>query len=180
MLRDKLLIHKFNRGSKEAFRCIYETYKDQLLALAIALLKDQNAAEDVLHDVFVSFAQSAGTFRLTGSLKSYLSTCIANKARDRNRTKASRNVTLDSIPDTHYNVSTPETQTIQSDETKRLHNALAELPYDQREAIVLHLHHSMRFRQIAEMHSVSINTIQSRYRYGLDKLRTLLISEVNK
>lgn len=180
MLRDKLLIHKFNRGSKEAFRCIYEMYKDQLLALAIALLKDTSAAEDVLHDVFVSFAQSAGTFRLTGSLKAYLSTCIANKARDRNRAKASGNVGLDSIHDVHYDVSTPETLTIQNDETKRLHNALAELPYAQRETIVLHLHHAMRFRHIAEMHGVSINTIQSRYRYGLDKLRSLLVSEVEK
>ena len=49
-----------------------------------------------------------------------------------------------------------------------------ELPYEQRETIVLRLHGDLRFRQIAKLRNVSIKTIQSRYRYGLDKLRSTL------
>ena len=55
---------------------------------------------------------------------------------------------------------------------------MARLPYEQREVIILHLMSDMRFRAIAETQSISISTVQSRYRYGLDKLRTLLNSEV--
>ena len=90
MLEDKILVFRFNRGSKDALRRIYEKYKDDSLGLAVALLNDISLAEDVVHDVFVSFAQSAGTFNLTGSLKSYLSACVANRARDRNRKSISQ------------------------------------------------------------------------------------------
>jgi hypothetical protein len=57
---------------------VYLKYKDYLLTLAKGLLSEQAAAEDVVHDVFVRFAESAATFRLTGSLKGYLATCTAN------------------------------------------------------------------------------------------------------
>lgn len=52
--------------------------------------------------------------------------------------------------------------------------ALAELPVEQREVITLHLHAEMTFREIALQLGHSINTVQSRYRYGIEKLRTLL------
>jgi len=48
------------------------------------------------------------------------------------------------------------------------------LPYEQRETITLHLHGGLTFREIAEHQDVSINTAQSRYRYGLDRLRSIL------
>jgi RNA polymerase sigma-70 factor (ECF subfamily) len=62
----------------------------------------------------------------------------------------------------------------------QIEQAMVQLPYEQREAIILHLQSGMRFRAIAAIQGVSINTIQSRYRYGLDKLRSLLNIEVEK
>jgi len=84
MLEDKLLVWKFNRGDLDALRGMYEKYKDDLVTLAAALLTDASSAEDVVHDVFVSFIRSSGKFRLTGSLKGYLATCVANNARNVN------------------------------------------------------------------------------------------------
>ena len=59
------------------------------------------------------------------------------------------------------------------EEADKLRTALAELPYEQREVIVLHLHGDLTFAEVARQQDVSINTVQSRYRYGLDKLRSL-------
>jgi len=95
MIDEKILVWKFNRGSKDAFQMLYEKYKDDLLGLAITLLRDRSLAEDVVHDVFVSFAGMTGTFNLSGTLKGYLSTCVANAARDRNRLRSRRDVGLD-------------------------------------------------------------------------------------
>jgi RNA polymerase sigma-70 factor (ECF subfamily) len=80
-LEDKLLIRRFNRGDYDAVRRIYEKYKHELLALAESLLNNTAAAEDVVHDVFMSFLRLK-CFRLTGSLKGYLATCVANAARN--------------------------------------------------------------------------------------------------
>ena len=81
MLEDRLLVWKFKHGSKDAFCRLYEKYRDDLLKLAISLLNQADQAEDVVHDVFTSFIRNVGQFRLTGSLKAYLATCVANRAR---------------------------------------------------------------------------------------------------
>ena len=180
MVDDKILVWNFNRGSKDALRQIYEKYKDDLLGLAITLLRDRSVAEDVVHDVFVSFAQTTGTYHLSGTLKGYLSTCVANAARDRNRLSSGRDAGLDVVEVVGSNSDGPMEHAIGSEESGRLIDLLNRLPYEQREVIVLHLHHEMRFREIAKILDISINTVQSRYRYGLDKLRTILNSVVTK
>jgi len=95
MIEDELLKFRFKRGSRDALCRIYEKYEDYLLTLATALLNDINLAEDVVHDVFVSFAKSAQSFKLSGSLKSYLATCVTNRARDRIRGNHRQPVGLD-------------------------------------------------------------------------------------
>jgi len=180
MVEDKILVWKFNRGSKDALRRIYEKYKDDLLGLAITLLRDRSLAEDVVHDVFVSFAGAVGTFHLSGTLKGYLSTCVANSARDRNRLRSGRDAGPDVVEAAGSNSDGPLEHAIGCEESDQLKDLLARLPYEQREVIVLHLHHEMRFREIAKSLGISINTVQSRYRYGLDKLRSILNSVVTK
>jgi len=89
MLREVQLIWRFNRGHPDALRDIYEGHKHQLVTLAAALLLDKAEAEDVVHDVFVGFMRSGGRFRLTGSLKGFLATCVANRARNQNNRSGS-------------------------------------------------------------------------------------------
>lgn len=178
MIEDELLKFRFKCGSKEALRCIYEKYLNNLLTLAMALLNDASAAEDVVHDVFVSFAKSTEEFKLRGSLKGYLATCVINRARDRIRTERRKPVSLSEsnsmIPDSNG----PDKSVIYNEETQRLNCALAELPHKQREVIILHLKSRMKFKEIARLQGVSANTIQGRYRYGLNKLRSILNGEV--
>ena len=87
MLEDELLKWRFKHGSRPALQRIYEKYLNRLLTLAMALLNDTGTAEDGVHDVFVSLAESAGNFKLAGNLKSYLTTCVVNRTRDRIRAR---------------------------------------------------------------------------------------------
>ena len=182
MLEDKRLVWKFNRGDLDALRGIYEKYKDDLVTLAAALLTDTSSAEDVVHDVFVSFIRSSGKFRLTGSLKGYLATCVANSARNVNKAKCrSRSVALDETEPPATAVSNcPEHHAIFGEELRQLSRALEQLPYEQREVLLLHSYSGMKFKAIAGQMGVSINTVQGRYRYAMDKLRSMLDGEVKK
>ena len=180
MLEDKLLIRKLKKGDKSALCRIYEKYKDDLLGLAITLLRDRSLAEGVVHDVFVSFAGTVGSFSLSGTLKGYLSTCVANRARDRNRLRSPLPAGPDVVETTGCDSNGPMDNAIGTEESGELQDLLARLPYEQREVIVLHLHHDMRFREIAKALGISINTVQSRYRYGLEKLRSIISSMVTK
>jgi RNA polymerase sigma-70 factor (ECF subfamily) len=181
MLEDKYLVWKFRCGNRDALRVIYEKYADDLLTLAANLLDDKAGAEDVVQDVFIKFAESVRRFRLTGSLKGYLSTCAANRARDIIRkNKRRRTVTIDETKETASEAKNPVQLVIRDEELQKLSRALTELPYEQREVILLHVHGGMRFRQIAKMQKVSVKTTLSRYRYGLDKLRSTLNGELRK
>ena len=181
MLEDKLLIWKFNRGNRDALRSIYEKYKDDLVTLAAALLNNVSSAEDVVHDVFVSFIKSSGKFRLTGSLRSYLATCVANKARNVNKAKQRlQNITLDEANPENEASSNPASRMIFGEELSKLSLAIEQLPYEQREVLILHSYSGMKFRTIARQQNISINTIQGRYRYAIDKLRSMLNGEVEK
>ena len=181
MLDDKLLIWRFKGGDGDALCRIYNKYKDDLLKLATALLNDTTAAEDVVHDVFVSFAESAERLKVNGSLKGYLATCVANRIRNRYRDEQRhRTVGIDQAQLISQQSNRPDRWIICSEELKRLSNAISQLPYQQREVIILHLRGDISFRRIAKLQDASINTVQSRYRYGLAKLRSLLSDEVEK
>jgi len=180
MIEDELLKWRFKRGSKDALRRIYEKYLNHLLTLAMALLNDAGRAEDVVHDVFVSFAGSAKDFKLAGNLKSYLTTCVMNRARDRIRANRRGPMPLDAAVSISSNFNGPDHTILCSEQSQRLNRAIALLPAEQREVIALRLKGEMKFGQIAKLHGVSINTIQGRYRYGLNKLRSLLNGEVEK
>jgi RNA polymerase sigma factor (sigma-70 family) len=174
MLEDKLLIWKFKCGSSEALCRIYRKYGDYMLALAAALLQDVHAAEDIVHDVFCKFIESREKFKLAGSLKSFLGTCVVNLARDKLRTRRSQPCELDEAAPTALDMKGPQHHAIFGEQARNLNRAIAQLAHEQQEVVMLHLRGGMKFREIAALQEISINTAKSRYRYGLEKLRTLL------
>jgi RNA polymerase sigma-70 factor (ECF subfamily) len=178
MLEDGRLLKLLCRGDREALRRVYEKYIDDLLVVAASLLSDVHAAEDCVHDVFVGFAGAAGEgLNIRQNLKGYLLTCVANRARDQLRKRPRE--TNRTLEDSDYPTTSngPTSRLIDCEESARLFAALAKLPYEQREVFVLHAQGDMKFREIAGLLGVSTATVQSRYRYGIEKLRTVLQKE---
>ena len=177
MLEDKRLVWKLKRGDADALRRIYEKYKDDLLTIAVSLLNETAAAEDILHDVFVSFAENIERFLMYGSLKNYFITCVVNRVRERFRSKMYQVVEIDRKRIKNSEAGSAEAL-LDSSQSQFLTEALSGLPEHQREVVILHLQGGMKFREIAEMQHISINTVLGRYRYGLDKLRSILNRQV--
>lgn len=180
MLEDKLLVWKLRHGDKEPLRRVYEKYKDDLLTIAASLLHDCSAAEDILHNVFVSFAKNAEQLQLYGSLRSYLITCVVDRVRDESRKKIYQVIELDHAGPVSSDSDRLEQPVIDSEESQLLTRTLSELPLQQREVIILSLQGGLKFREIAEMQDISIDAALGRYRHGLDKLRSLLGAELIK
>ena len=173
MLEDKLLIFQLKKGSPHALRRIYEKYAPMLLKLAVSLAGDVHTAEDVTQQAFVKLVQSRESLRVTGNLRSLLCTITVNLVRNSQRDQRRRSaVPIDeAVPSAER---TPLGWAMLNDQLARLAEALQELPFEQREVVVLKLYHQMTFREIAQIQDVSGNTVQGRYRYGMEKLRSLL------
>jgi RNA polymerase sigma-70 factor (ECF subfamily) len=180
VMEDKLLIWKLKRGHREALRRVYEKYHVDLLKLAIALTGDVHVAEDIVHDVFVRFAQSIDRLSVTGRVKGYLVVSIVNAVRSRRRSRQRRREqSLDGAAALASTMGRPDQWAILGERLERLRLAMAQLPYEQREVIALHMQAGMTFRTIACRQNTSVSTVQGRYRYGIDKLRSLLNGEVS-
>ena len=181
MSEDSQIIRDLARGNGEVLRQIYEKYKIELMTIATALLYDREAAEDVVQDVFVNFAQSADKIHHRGNLKKYLMTCVVNRIRNRKRDQQRHETSdIDDLDVAISDLNRPEQWAILSEELALLSNAMAQIPYEQREVVTLYMQGDMTFRQIAKIQNASINTVQGRYRYGLNKLRSILNGEIDK
>jgi len=181
MPEDLRLIRQVKRGQAEAMKQIYEKYKRLLLKTAIILTDDTHLAEDIVQDVFMNFARRAEQLRTTGNLKNYLITAVINNIRNRIRDASRAPVTpLDDADRLPAENKSSEQWAILNEELQLLKNAMSQIPYEQREVITLYMEGQMTFRQIAELEETTVNTVQGRYRYGIEKLRKLLKSEVEK
>jgi RNA polymerase sigma-70 factor (ECF subfamily) len=179
-MEDRLLVFRCKCGNKDALRHIYEKYRDYLLILAVALSHDENFAEDAVQDTFVSFTERLEKFELTGSLKAYLATCVANRICDRFRSRQNKTVSLEQDCPAESDLNEPGRAVVCNEQLQQLSSALAELPYEQREVIALHIHGRMRFGVIAKSIGIPVSTAKGRYRYGINKLRAILNNEVEK
>jgi RNA polymerase sigma-70 factor (ECF subfamily) len=180
MLEDRLLILKCKRGSRTAFQRIYKKYESDLRTLAANLLDDKAAAEDIVHDVFVSLLLYVEKLELRSSLAGYLKTCVANTARNYAKKKQNQAVKVNEAEQLISKDDEPIRLVIQSEELQKLGFAMSRLPYEQREAVVLHLQGRMKFKTIAQLQKVSIKTAHNRYGRGLDGLKSILNGEVKK
>ena len=178
MQSDRLLLNRAAQGCKESLRRIYEDHKDHLLTLARGMTGNRSAAEDIVHDVFVAFAKNLPRLRLAGSLKGYLSISVCNRARDLARTEI-RHRRDECCPDRGpEKAASPDTCAAAAELTDRLRVALEEVPFDQREVLLMRTQAGLSFEEIGRHQGISANTARGRYRYGIDKLRSLLNSEL--
>jgi RNA polymerase sigma-70 factor (ECF subfamily) len=179
VFEDRWLVRRFNAGDPEVLRRIYEKYKPALFAVAGALLHEPAVVEDVVHDVFVGFASQAGRFELKGSLRGYLAICVANRARNirRQDRAVAPGRRADSRPEQTAQPDGSETAA-RAEQYRLVRDALDRLPAEQHQVIVLHVFSALRFGAIARQTGESVNTVKSRYRYGIRKLQSLLNGQV--
>ncbi len=179
MLEDVVLVWKLQRGDPDALEPIYRKYQMLLHTVAGNILADPGQAEDVVQDVFVKLVRSGQTVKLRKSLRGFLVTCVANCARDRLRKTQRQHVGPLPQKDTLISrVDCPVQLAQQCDMAERLQWALAQIAVEQREVITLRLHGHLTFRAIAEHLGITLRTAQSRYRYGLEKIRSITQIEV--
>jgi RNA polymerase sigma-70 factor (ECF subfamily) len=138
-----------------------------------------NAAEDVVQDVFCKMGRTRERLSLTGSLKGYLITCTVNRIRNLHRDRARHaEQPLEKAEACCSVQRSPDQWAMVSEQLECLRAAMGQLPYEQREVLMLRMHSDLTFRQIARIQETSVSTVQGRYRYGIDKLRSLLNGEL--
>ena len=157
----------------------YAEHAPAMLVAANRVLRDNAAAEDVVHDVFMALWRKPTAFDpARGSLASYLTMMARSRALDRWRTRVARESAVDRVKQQLRPESViaedAAAPVIRRESSHRVLRALDELPGDQREAVLLAFGKGMTGREIAQAAGVPLGTVKSRVRLGLARARTEL------
>lgn len=172
---DVELVARMARGDRLALSDLYARHAPRLRALAIRILHDQMAADDLLHDVFLeAWRRSADYSPERGSVAVWLSLRLRSRAIDRRRSMP-RSVPLavgdgasggEVMPDAGRSV-----------DHARLRDALAAMSDAERNVILLGYFEGLSSSEIAVEAGISIGTVKSRTRTALIKLRRFFQAE---
>jgi RNA polymerase sigma-70 factor (ECF subfamily) len=159
------------RDDPVAVQLIWDRYAHDLFGFLQAALCSRHDAEDVLQAVFVRIVRKRRRLAKADCLDAYVYRIARNEVagffRRRRRKPAE-------IAETDAWLASANSDEPKIELGEELQTALARLPQAQREIVVLKVYRDKTFREIAGMLKLSLNTVASRYRYGLEKLRDLL------
>ena len=172
---DGALIAAVAAGDAAALDLLYRRYRPLAFSVACKLLRDRAAAEDVVHDAFLSVWRAAASYQPgRGSPRAWLLTIVRNSAIDslRARELARRPRTTFACLQAHAPVDEDISVTVATAaEARRLGAALTALPPEQRSAIELAFFAGLTHDQIATLTGVPLGTVKGRVRLGLRRLR---------
>ncbi len=178
---DADLLSAVAHGDEAALTAVYDRYRLILFGLLIRILHSREEAEDVLQEVFLQVWRCAADFdEARGRAFTWLVTLTRSRAIDRLRLIGSREraatelrfpVALDANDDA-------AAQTFRSEQGEIVRRALAELPEDQRRALLLAYFEGLTQSEIAARLGTPLGTVKTRIRAGMTRLRELLRDEV--
>ena len=175
---DGPLVDRARRGDADAFDEIVRRYGDRLVNYIRAMLWQHADAEDVAQEVLVRAYRALGRFRGQSSFKTWLYQIATNTARThlaKRRGRVEDPVGSfsedDAVRARAVSPDDVEARVVQRD---RIDRALAALPEDQRQAVVLRDVEGFDYREIAAMVDIPIGTVESRIFRARQRLRELL------
>lgn len=151
---------------------LYDEFSPAVYAFAIQLTRQEEAAKDMLQDIFCRIARRP-RFTILNP-RSFLLRCTYRAYVDLVRRESSRQRTLDQFAREPEAVFFANTQDDQKEPLSAMLGVMASLPEEQRVVLHLKIWEERTFREIASILGIPANTAASRYRYALDKMRVNL------
>jgi RNA polymerase sigma-70 factor (ECF subfamily) len=177
---DVELLHAVARGDEAALARLYDAYRVILFGLLVRILNSREEAEDVLQDVFIQVWRRAKDFdENRGRPFTWLVTLARSRAIDRLRQFGARQrLATGAAQEQTEVVSDALSDTIKVAQRDTVRQALAELPEEQRNTLVLAYFDGLTQSEIAAKLNAPLGTIKTRMRSGIIKLRALLGSQL--
>ena len=172
------LVRQIADGDQDALAALYDTANRLIYGLALRVLNDQGAAEEVLMDVFTQVWRQAPNYDTgRGSPMAWLTTVARSRAIDRLRSgwqTQQRQEPLDVAADKETHAASPEENSVFAERQRFVKQALAALTPEQREVIELAYYGGLSHSEIAEKLRQPLGTVKTRTRLGMMKLRDAL------
>lgn len=175
---DSALIERMMAADEAALSKLYDRYSAMLFGMLMRILRDQQAAEEVLQDLFLQLWRSAGQFDAArGSLPAWLMAIGRNRAISRLRGRRDREVLEEEEGDyanTFVSGENIEDEAVRAELARNISAALQQLPVEQRQAVELAYFEGMTQSEIANRTGIPLGTVKTRVRTAMQTLRQML------
>lgn len=174
---DAVLYQALIAGEPKALETLYDRYSRLVYGLALKMLKQPQAAEDLTQDVFLTLWRSQKYNPDRGSLSCFLVTLTRSRAIDRLRTQSVKLRFLDRWTrqlSSEAPTPTPFEQASLAERSQKVREALAQLPETQRQVLEMAYYQGLSQSEIAEQTAIPLGTVKTRSRQGLLRLRQAL------
>jgi RNA polymerase sigma factor (sigma-70 family) len=178
-LSDEVLLAGLGAGDAELALAFVRRFQQTVYGVAVTIVGDRTAAEDVAQQAFEQAWRHAQVFdSRRGSVRGWLTTITHNLAIDVIRSRTSSPVDPGALPALLTAVTdTPEKLAEAHDNAARLRGALGRLPAPQARAVAMAGIYGMTARQIADQEQIPVGTAKTRIRDGMQKLRAAYVPE---
>ncbi len=177
MVHDATLLERITQRDPEGVPLLYDRYGGIAFALAYRMLGDRGAAEDVVQEAFLNIWRCARTYDAQrGNVRTWLLTIVHHQTIDRLRgirTRGGMTTDIDTLSLLAGDEDIAATVTAGVDR-EQVRAALATLPPDQQEVIVLAYFGGLTHTEIAACAVLPLGTVKGRMRLALAKLRVSL------
>ena len=176
-LTDEELMLAYGAGEASAFETLYSRHRGPLFRFMLHQVRDHSTAEELYQDVWQRVITARARYQPDARFSTWLFQIAHNRLTDhwralQHRPPAPADAEERTIREA--DPETPERQLSAFEERRRLQLALEELPADQREVVLLRLEQELSLEQIGQITGVGRETVKSRLRYAIDKLRLRL------
>jgi RNA polymerase sigma-70 factor (ECF subfamily) len=169
---DLALVTAIRSGDQGAMATLYDRYSPIVYSVALRVLQDTGAAEDVLQDIFMQLWRNPGAFDASrGNMGAWLAVIARHRAIDRLRRRRPENDIEDVVVSVEPDLATEADRSRTLD---RIRVALRTMPPPQRSALEMAYFEGLTHVEIAEKTGEPLGTIKTRIRTGLFSLRKVL------
>jgi RNA polymerase sigma-70 factor (ECF subfamily) len=166
---DAILVSAIRSGDEQAMARLYERYSPIVYSVALRVLSNTEAAEDILQEVFMQIWRSPDLFDATrGSLPGWLAVITRNRAIDSLRKRRPEANIADVVVCVEHDLVSGADQSRALD---KIRGSLGSMPLPQRSALEMAFFEGLSHNEIAEKTGEPLGTIKTRIRTGLLTLR---------
>lgn len=176
-ISDEALMLAYAAGRMEAFERLYARHRTRLYRFMLRQLRDGALADDLFQDVWQRMIAARAGWTPDASFTSWLYRIAHNRIADHWRARQYRPPAPENADERTARIpdpDTPERRLSEFEQRRGLQLALDELPEEQREVIMLRLEQELTLEEIGAITGVGRETVKSRLRYAMDKLRARL------
>ena len=157
------------------FEDLIDQYSEELLRLAFTYVKNRQAAEDVVQDVFLRAYEKRDDFKGLSSYKTYLYRMTINRCYDYLRSWSFKNIQISNkIVLIFHGDNSTETLAITKNEKFMLGKEILTLALKYREVLILYYYKDLNVDEIATILNCSTNTVKTRLKRAREKLKVKL------